>query len=98
MGLERSANMLRLTVHDRGGGIVSEHLERIFEPGFTTKPFGQGSGIGLTVVREFSREVFGGTVTVESAVGRGSICRRAPDPAPTRPGRAQLSRLPPLAA
>jgi len=35
---------LRLTVQDQGVGIAGEHLERIFEPGFTTKEFGSGSG------------------------------------------------------
>ncbi len=87
VGLERSATVLRLTVRDQGAGIAAEHLERIFEPGFTTKPFGRGSGIGLTVVREFSREIFGGTVTVESAVGRGSVFTVAlPIPLQRAPG------------
>ena len=35
---------LRLAVRDNGVGIAAEHLERIFEPGFTTQAFGSGSG------------------------------------------------------
>ncbi|PYO59428.1 MAG: hypothetical protein DMD70_12815, partial [Gemmatimonadetes bacterium] len=63
---------LRLAVQDHGVGIAGEHLERIFEPGFTTKEFGSGSGTGLTVVRQITQEMFGGAVKVDSAVGRGT--------------------------
>lgn len=63
---------LRLTVRDDGVGIPVEHVERIFEPGFTTKEFGSGSGTGLTVVRQIAQEMFGGQVRVDSTVGLGS--------------------------
>jgi signal transduction histidine kinase len=63
---------LRLAVQDQGVGIAGEHLERIFEPGFTTKQFGSGSGTGLTVVRQITQDMFGGAVRVDSAVGRGT--------------------------
>src|SRR5207245_5219298 len=46
---------LRLAVEDHGVGIAAEHLERIFEPGFTTSEFGSGSGTGLTVVRQITK-------------------------------------------
>ena len=70
--LDRAGDTLRLTVRDRGMGIAPEHLDRIFEPGFTTKPPGTGSGMGLAVVREITHNMFGGTVTVKSDVGAGS--------------------------
>ena len=63
---------LRMTVQDQGVGIAGEHLERIFEPGFTTQEFGSGSGTGLLVVRQITQDMFGGSVKVDSAVGRGS--------------------------
>src|SRR3989440_8727078 len=63
---------LRLAVEDRGVGIAAEHLERIFEPGFTTRAFGSGSGTGLMVVRQITQEMFGGAVRVESTVRRGT--------------------------
>jgi two-component system NtrC family sensor kinase len=63
---------LCLAVQDQGVGIAGEHLERIFEPGFTTKEFGSGSGTGLTVVRQITQDMFGGAVKVDSAVGRGT--------------------------
>ena len=79
--LEQSGETLRLTVQDQGVGIVAEHLERIFEPGFTTQEFGSGSGTGLIVVRHTAQEMFGGAVDVESAVGHGStFCVSLPIP------------------
>src|SRR5947209_7837285 len=63
---------LRLAVRDDGVGIAAEHLERIFEPGFTTQAFGSGSGTGLLVVRQITQEMFGGSVRVESTVRRGT--------------------------
>src|SRR6266536_424917 len=63
---------LRLAVQDHGVGIAAEHLERIFEPGFTTMKFGSGSGTGLTVVRQITQDMFGGAVKVDSALGRGT--------------------------
>jgi signal transduction histidine kinase len=71
--LEQDGTALRLTVRDQGAGIASAHLDRIFEPGFTTKPLGAGSGMGLTVVRETTRQMFGGEVIVESALGKGTV-------------------------
>ncbi len=72
VGLERSGQDLHLQVQDRGVGIPAEHRERIFEPGFTTRAFGTGSGTGLTVVRQVTEEMFGGRIEVESVVGQGS--------------------------
>jgi len=60
---------LRLTVYDDGSGIAPEHLARLFRPYFTTKS--HGTGLGLFVIRRIV-EAHGGTVTVESAVGRGT--------------------------
>jgi len=70
--LEQAGELLRLAVEDRGVGIAAEHLERIFEPGFTTREFGSGSGTGLTVVSQITREMFGGGVEVRSTLGQGS--------------------------
>jgi signal transduction histidine kinase len=63
------AGMVRLDIRDTGTGIPPEHLEKIFEPLFTTKA--RGIGLGLSVARSLVA-VNGGTLTVTSEVGRGS--------------------------
>ena len=72
VSLEQTGELLHLSVTDRGVGIPAEHLERIFEPGFTTREFGSGSGTGLTVVSQITRDMFGGGVEVRSTVGKGT--------------------------
>ncbi len=62
---------LRLTVSDTGHGIGPELIERIFEPYFTTKVHGEGSGMGLAVVHGIIKSL-GGTVEVCSTQGQGS--------------------------
>ncbi len=60
-----------LVVEDDGPGISEELIPRIFEPYFTTKEVGQGSGLGLAVVRGMV-DAAGGTVEVDSEPGRGT--------------------------
>jgi len=58
-------------VRDTGSGIRTEHLDKIYEPYFTTKPEGKGTGLGLVVVREIV-ESYGGKLTVQTCVGKGT--------------------------
>ena len=62
---------VRLAVGDNGCGMDKATLERAFEPYFTTKPVGEGSGIGLAVVHGIV-ERHGGAVAIDSAPGRGA--------------------------
>jgi len=62
---------LKLVVADTGTGIAPEILASIFEPYFTTKGPGQGTGMGLAMVHGIV-ESYGGKIFVESAVGRGT--------------------------
>jgi signal transduction histidine kinase len=70
--LTQDAQQLELVVRDRGTGIDPRHLPQIFEPGFTTKEFGRGSGMGLARVRSVAEGMFHGTVRVESALDSGA--------------------------
>ncbi|MBP6629660.1 MAG: hybrid sensor histidine kinase/response regulator [Kofleriaceae bacterium] len=60
-----------LSVRDDGPGIPAERLPQIFEPFFTTKPAGVGTGLGLPLVAQLIERA-GGTVAVDSVVGRGT--------------------------
>ncbi|WPD22608.1 MAG: MASE3 domain-containing protein [Candidatus Electrothrix scaldis] len=63
---------LQLTVRDNGTGIPKELLEKIFEPYFTTKSQGEGTGLGLAVVQSIVLD-FGGDITVSSVPGQGTV-------------------------
>ncbi len=56
-----------LSVHDNGGGIDPKRVGRVFEPFFTTKPVGSGTGIGLTICKEFM-EASGGEIALNSLI------------------------------
>jgi two-component system, cell cycle sensor histidine kinase and response regulator CckA len=61
----------RLTVRDNGMGMTEEVRERIFEPFYTTKEVGQGTGLGLATVWHLIKTM-GGSVEVETRLGVGS--------------------------
>jgi len=76
---------VRIAVADTGAGIDATVLPHVFEPYFSTKDRGRGSGVGLTSVEEAAAQS-GGVVSVESRVGEGSrftlhLPRIAADPA-----------------
>jgi two-component system cell cycle sensor histidine kinase/response regulator CckA len=67
----RTGRYICLRVSDTGGGIDPTILDRIFEPFFSTKPQGKGTGLGLATVHGIATK-HGGFVEVESQLGRGS--------------------------
>jgi CheY-like chemotaxis protein len=65
---------VRIDVTDSGFGIDQATLSRVVEPFFTTKPPGQGTGLGLALVKGFT-EQSGGGMAIESAPGVGTTVR-----------------------
>jgi PAS domain S-box-containing protein len=63
-----------IEIRDTGGGIASEHLERVFDPFFTTKPRGKGTGLGLAISRRLVATM-GGTIGVRCCADRGVVFR-----------------------
>jgi CheY-like chemotaxis protein len=71
---EGGAAFACLGVRDTGCGMSAETRARIFEPFYTTKPSGKGTGLGLAAVDEILKQ-HGGRVEVESELGHGSTFR-----------------------
>ncbi|MDH4343942.1 MAG: PAS domain S-box protein, partial [Nitrospira sp.] len=72
IGLAPEKQMVKLMIADTGHGIPRDVIERVFEPFFTTKEFGQGTGLGLTVVKGIIEE-HQGSIVVESEEGNGTV-------------------------
>jgi two-component system NtrC family sensor kinase len=62
---------VELQVEDSGEGIAPDDLPRVFDPFFTTRDVGQGTGLGLTVCRDIV-EGHGGTIELTSELGKGT--------------------------
>jgi signal transduction histidine kinase/ActR/RegA family two-component response regulator len=60
-----------LSVTDTGCGMDAATLDRVTEPFYTTKPVGQGTGLGLSMAQAFAEQA-GGTLTIESRLGQGT--------------------------
>ncbi len=69
---ERTAEGVEIRVSDNGTGMPQEVVEKIFQPFFTTKPTGEGTGLGLSLSYDIVTKGHGGTLRVESCVGEGT--------------------------
>jgi CheY-like chemotaxis protein len=67
----KAGEYIEIKVSDTGMGISNEDIHTIFEPYFTTKPVGEGTGMGLAVVHGIV-ESYGGQITVDSTMGKGT--------------------------
>ncbi|WP_404478726.1 response regulator [Novosphingobium sp. BL-52-GroH] len=65
---------MAIEITDTGSGMTSETIERVFEPFYTTKPVGQGTGLGLSPIHGFAAQA-GGAVEILSKVGVGTTVR-----------------------
>ena len=100
---DAQARVVRLVLEDNGPGIPPELRERIFEPFFSTKATGEGTGLGLPLCRTIVED-HGGELRVEGAPGEGarfvvelpyasSAAEAAPPPAGTGPVAGPLTIL-----
>ena len=67
-----SPDQIRISISDTGSGIAEAKRQRIFEPFYTTKPIGKGTGIGLSISYQIVTEHHHGTLACESQAGQGT--------------------------
>ena len=86
-----------IEISDTGMGISPDVISRIFDPFFTTKPFGEGMGLGLSIVNRIVIEM-DGTIEVQSQPGEGSTFTLTFPSTPSLPPEAQATaQAPPQA-
>ena len=69
--MEKLSDKVLISVKDNGPGIPQKVLDKIFQPFFTTKPTGQGTGLGLSLCYDIIK-AHGGELKVETKEGEGS--------------------------
>ncbi len=67
----KSGKGVEIEVRDNGNGIPQKNLDKIFQPFFTTKPTGQGTGLGLSLSYDIVK-AHGGELKVETKEGEGT--------------------------
>lgn len=65
-------NHLMISFQDNGEGMTDEVKQRLFENFFTTKPIGQGTGLGMSITRNIIENKHGGKITFDSTPGEGT--------------------------
>lgn len=65
-------DLVQIEYSDNGQGIPEEHIDKLFNPFFTTKLGKGGSGLGLSITYNQIHKLWGGTITCESQLGEGT--------------------------
>ena len=73
---QQEGNEIHVVIADNGIGIPPGCMDKLFDPGFTTKGVGVGTGLGLAISYRIIEE-HGGHISVESTLGKGSAFRIA---------------------
>jgi signal transduction histidine kinase/uncharacterized glyoxalase superfamily protein PhnB len=68
----KDKDLIEISLKDNGSGIPKNVLDKIFQPFFSTKPTGQGTGLGLSLSFDIITKGHGGTIDVKSKVGKGT--------------------------
>jgi signal transduction histidine kinase len=70
---KKTDDKILISVSDNGNGVPKKVLDKIFQPFFTTKPAGQGTGLGLSLSYDIITKGHGGELKVETREGEGSV-------------------------
>jgi two-component system NtrC family sensor kinase len=70
---KKTKDTIEIKIEDNGKGIPQNIINKIFQPFFTTKPAGQGTGLGLSLAYDIITKEHNGTLTVEGQEGKGSV-------------------------
>ena len=73
LSTEKKNGMIEIKVRDNGTGIPQKVYDKIFQPFFTTKPTGEGTGLGLSLAYDIVTKGHGGQLKAESRDGKGSV-------------------------
>jgi len=65
-------NKVEIRIRDNGNGIPADIIDKIFQPFFTTKPTGEGTGLGLSLSYDIVTKMHGGELKVETKINKGS--------------------------
>jgi len=68
----KKTDRVEIKVNDNGNGVPQKILDKIFQPFFTTKPAGQGTGLGLSLSYDIITKGHGGELKIETREGEGS--------------------------
>ena len=72
IGVSRQDNNCIIKMTDNGVGMSDEVKQKLFENFFTTKPIGEGTGLGMNIVRDIIENKHHGKITFESEEGQGA--------------------------
>ena len=72
ISVKAEGDTLLITIADNGEGMSDEVKQRLFENFFTTKPIGQGTGLGMSITRDIVENKHGGKLSFESTLGEGT--------------------------
>ncbi len=73
LGTKKINGRIEISVRDNGTGIPKEIRDKVFQPFFTTKPAGEGTGLGLSLSYDIVTKGHGGEIKLESEEGKGSV-------------------------
>jgi PAS domain S-box-containing protein len=72
VAIETQPEQVMISIQDNGSGIPQENLSRLFDPFYTTKPIGKGTGMGLSISYQIVVDRHGGNLECHSTLGQGT--------------------------